>query len=280
VNCVPARRQGRRVHRHQVRSVLCPAHLARHTVKASAQQNSVTGCLNRTLEEFLVAMLNGARLPERFWGEGLNYLCHVIVGSPLSSVPAGTTLYEMVHKRTLDYSPLRLFNCWAWVHIQCKECKSLQDHAKPCVFLGCPKDLKGWKLWEPSANSERSVCDAYSVRRVWSGRRRCENKRRYDKYNYAPGAAGDGVRTSADSATRRLAPGLCTRARVTCYKVRKHTMRATGAPVHAESMLPQAPTPTASSLSSATSCGTKTSSPACRTSLTSHPQALQSSRQA
>jgi hypothetical protein len=60
---------------------------------------------------------------------------------------------------------------------------------------------------------ERSCrCDAYSVRRVWSGRRRCENKRKYDKYYYAPGAAGDGVRTSADSATCRLAPGLCTRA--------------------------------------------------------------------
>jgi transposase InsO family protein len=110
----------------------------KHTVKALPQQNSVAERLNRTLEELLVAMLNGARLPAHFWGKGLNYLCHVIVRSPSSSIPPGTTPYEMVHKRKPDYSPLLAFGCCAWVHIQCKERKSLQDHAKPCVFLGCP----------------------------------------------------------------------------------------------------------------------------------------------
>jgi hypothetical protein len=45
-----------------------------------------------------------------------------------------------------------VFGCRAWAHIQRKESKSLQDHAKPCVFLGCLEDFKGWKLWDPSAN--------------------------------------------------------------------------------------------------------------------------------
>jgi hypothetical protein len=126
-----------------------------HTVKASPQQNGVAECLNRTLEELLVAMLNRARLPARFWGEGLNYLRHVIVRSLSSSIPAGTTPYEMVHKRKPDYSPLRVFGCRTWAHIQRKEQKSLQDHAKPCIFLGCPEDFKGWKLWDPSANGGR-----------------------------------------------------------------------------------------------------------------------------
>jgi hypothetical protein len=113
-------------------------------------------------------MLNGARLPARFWGEGLNYLRHVIVRGPSSSIPAGTTPYEMVHKRKPDYSPLRVFGCRAWAHIQRKERKSLQDHAKPCIFLGCPEDFKGWKLWDPSANGGRGgiivLCDV-----VWNG---------------------------------------------------------------------------------------------------------------
>jgi hypothetical protein len=124
-------------------------------VKASVQQNGVAERLNRTLEELLVAMLNGARLPARFWGEGLNYLRHVIVRSPSSSIPPGTTPYKMVHKRKPNYSPLRVFGCRAWAHIQRKERKSLQDHAKPCVFLSCPEDFKGWKLWDPSANGGR-----------------------------------------------------------------------------------------------------------------------------
>jgi transposase InsO family protein len=126
-----------------------------HTVKALPQQNSVAECLNRTLEELLVAMLNGARLPACFWGEGLNNLRHIIVRSSSTSIPAGTTPYEMVHKRKPDYSPLCVFSCRAWVHIQRKERKSLQDHTKPCVFLGCPEDFKGWKLWDPSANGGR-----------------------------------------------------------------------------------------------------------------------------
>jgi hypothetical protein len=109
-------------------------------VKASPQQNGVAERLNRTLEA------------ARFWGEGLSYLRHIIVRSPSSSIPAGTTPYEMVHKRKPDYSPLHVFGCCAWAHLQRKERKSLQDHTKPCVFLGCPEDFKGRKLWDLSAN--------------------------------------------------------------------------------------------------------------------------------
>jgi hypothetical protein len=79
----------------------------------SPQQSNVAEHLNRTLEELLVAMLNSARLPAHFWGEGLNYLHHIIVHSPLSSIPTGTMPYEMVHKRKPNYSPLRMFGCHA-----------------------------------------------------------------------------------------------------------------------------------------------------------------------
>jgi hypothetical protein len=126
-----------------------------HTVKALPQQNGVGERLNHTLEELLVAMLNGGRLPARFWGKGLNYLRHVIVRSPFSSIPTGTTPYEMEHKRKPDYLPLRVFGCRAWAHIQRKERRSLHDHAKLCDFFGCPEDFKGWKLWDPSANGSR-----------------------------------------------------------------------------------------------------------------------------
>jgi transposase InsO family protein len=77
-----------------------------HTVKVLPQQNGVAECLNRTLEELLVAMLNGTRLPARFWGEGLSYLRHIILRIPSSLIPAGTTPYKMVHKHKPDYSPL------------------------------------------------------------------------------------------------------------------------------------------------------------------------------
>jgi hypothetical protein len=114
-----------------------------------------SGLRTAWMVEWLSTMLNGMRLPARFWGEGLNYLRHVIVCNPSSWIPMGTTPYKMVHKRKLNYSPLRMLGCRAWVHIQRKEQRSLQDHAKPCIFLGCPEDFKGWNLWDPSTNGGR-----------------------------------------------------------------------------------------------------------------------------
>jgi hypothetical protein len=74
-----------------------------HTVKASPQQNGgAAERLNRTLEELLVAMLNGARLSARFWGEGPNHLRLIIVRSTSSLIPPGTTPYEMTHKHKPD----------------------------------------------------------------------------------------------------------------------------------------------------------------------------------
>jgi hypothetical protein len=138
-----------------------------HMVKVMLQQNGVAEHLNCTLKELLVAMLNGAHLPARFWGEGLNYLCHVIVRGPLGLVTMGTTPYKMVHKCKPNYSPLRMLGCHVWVHIQCKERKSLQDHAKPCIFLGCPKNFKGWKLWDLSTNGGRGgIIVSHNV--VWN----------------------------------------------------------------------------------------------------------------
>jgi hypothetical protein len=75
------------------------------TASPSASTALSRSCMSR--------WLNGARLPARFWGKGLNYLRHVIVRSPSSSIPTGTTPYEMAHKRKPDYSPLRVFGCRA-----------------------------------------------------------------------------------------------------------------------------------------------------------------------
>jgi hypothetical protein len=70
---------------------------------------------------------------------------------PLSAIPPDTMLYKMAHKCKPNYSTLRVFGCCAWAHVRCKKQKSLEPHAKPCVFLGVPDNFKGWKLWDPSA---------------------------------------------------------------------------------------------------------------------------------
>jgi transposase InsO family protein len=130
-----------------------------HTVEGMSQQGGVAERRNRTLEEHVVAMLNGARLPIRFWGEALYTYGRLLNMTPSSAIPPDTTPYEMAHKRKPDYSTLRVFGCRAWAHVRRKKRRSLEPHAKPCVFLGVPDNFKGWKLWDPSAQGGRgSVC--------------------------------------------------------------------------------------------------------------------------
>jgi hypothetical protein len=96
-------------------------------------------------------MLNGAHLPICFWGKALYTYSCLLNMTPLSVVPPNTTPYKMAHKHKLDYSTLHVFGCCAWAYVCCKKQKSLEPHAKPCMFLGVPDNFKGWKLWDPSA---------------------------------------------------------------------------------------------------------------------------------
>jgi hypothetical protein len=127
----------------------------KHTVEGMLQQGGVAERCNCTLEEHVVTMLNSARLPICFWGKVLYTYGRLLNMTPSSAIPPDTTPYKMAHKRKPDYSTLRVFGCRAWAHVRCKKRKSLEPHAKPCVFLGVPDDFKGWKLWDPSAQGGR-----------------------------------------------------------------------------------------------------------------------------
>jgi transposase InsO family protein len=126
-----------------------------HTVEGMSQQGGVAERRNRTLEEHVIAMLNSARLPIRFWGKALYTYGRLLNMTPSSAIPPDTTPYEMAHKRKPNYSTLRVFGCRAWAHVCRKKQRSLEPHAKPCVFLGVPDDFKGWKLWDLSAQGGR-----------------------------------------------------------------------------------------------------------------------------
>jgi hypothetical protein len=126
-----------------------------HTVEGMSQQGGIAERCNRTLEEHVIAMLNGARLPIRFWGKALYTYGRLLNMMPLSAIPPDTMPYEMAHKRKPNYSTLRVFGCCTWAHIRRKKQRSLEPYAKPCVFLGVPDNFKGWKLWDPSAQGGR-----------------------------------------------------------------------------------------------------------------------------
>jgi hypothetical protein len=117
----------------------------KHTVEGILQQGGVAECCNHTLEEHVIAMLNSACLPICFWGKALYTYGRLLNMTPSSAILPDKTPYKMVHKCKPDYSTLHLFGCCAWVHVCCKKQRSLEPHAKPCVFLGVPDNFKGWK---------------------------------------------------------------------------------------------------------------------------------------
>jgi hypothetical protein len=124
-----------------------------HTVRATPQQNGVAERKNCTLAECITTMLNEAKLPASFWGEALQTANLLLNISPSCSVAVGKTLFKLWHGRKPNYCILRVFGCRAYAQIGCDKPKSLESKALPCLFLGYPKDYKGWKLYDPRAQS-------------------------------------------------------------------------------------------------------------------------------
>ena len=60
------------------------------TALAAPQQNGVAKRFNHTLEEGIIAMLQDAHLPPKFWGEAAMTFVEVHNSSPTSSLPHQT----------------------------------------------------------------------------------------------------------------------------------------------------------------------------------------------
>ncbi|MGH7239850.1 MAG: hypothetical protein ACREHG_07260, partial [Candidatus Saccharimonadales bacterium] len=68
--------------------------ICQHTTWNRPQQNGVAEHANRTLTEAMVSMLTEAGLPNKFWGECLAALVHVLNRCPTATVQ-GATPFEL-----------------------------------------------------------------------------------------------------------------------------------------------------------------------------------------
>ena len=59
---------------------------------------------------------------------------------------------EGVTGNAVDYSSLKVFGCSANVHVSSEERSKLDAKSRQCIFLGYPKGVKRFKLWDPNAN--------------------------------------------------------------------------------------------------------------------------------
>ena len=137
-----------------------------HSVRARPQQNGVSECANRTMEQAIISMLHQAGLPLSFWGKALSAFIHVWNRTPTSAVP-GKTPWETFYGTKPDVSMMRVWGCVANVHIQKdkREWGSLGSHMEKCIFIGYPPDYKGWKFYNPiTKKSVVSECAQFDER--------------------------------------------------------------------------------------------------------------------
>lgn len=121
------------------------------TVPKTPEQNGVCERLNRTLLEMVRSMLQDCGLNYRFWAEALSTAVYLKNRSPAAHL-GNCTPYERFFDDKPSVKHLRVFGCVSYVHIPKDERKKLDRKSKKCIFLGYGLNVKGYRLYDLSAN--------------------------------------------------------------------------------------------------------------------------------
>jgi hypothetical protein len=89
-------------------------------------------------------------LPSKLCAEALNYVAYIHNRSPHRFVE-DMTPFETWKSDKLDVTHFRIFGSRAWAHIPSEKRKALDPQSTPCIFVGYPDDVKGYKLIDPFA---------------------------------------------------------------------------------------------------------------------------------
>lgn len=119
------------------------------TIPKTPEQNGVSERFNRTLVETTRCMLQGAKLPQKFWAEALSTAAYLRNRSPAKATQFKTP-YEVFNGSKPDVGNLRIFGCISYAHVPKDERAKLDSKARKCVFLGYGKNTKGYRLFDLS----------------------------------------------------------------------------------------------------------------------------------
>jgi len=120
-------------------------------VPHTPQQNGVAERMNRTLLEKTRVMQSTAGLTKSFWAEAVKTASYVINQSPSTAIDLKTPM-EMWNGKPIDYSSLHIFGCLVYVMYNSQERSKLDPKSRKCIFLGYADNVKGYRLWDPTAH--------------------------------------------------------------------------------------------------------------------------------
>ena len=104
------------------------------TTPYSPVPNGVAERMNRKIQEWIVTMMQHARLLNGFWEEMLFTILHIINMSPSRSLGLPIP-HELWTSRRLNYEKMRIFSCGAVTLVLKDYRKNLEPRSRRCIFL-------------------------------------------------------------------------------------------------------------------------------------------------
>ena len=118
------------------------------TPPGTPEWNGVSERRNQTLLDMVSSMMSRTDLPISFWGYALEIAAFLLNRIPSKEVEK--TPYELWTRKRPGLSFLKIWGCEAYVKRQASN--KLASKFDKCLFVGYPKETKGYYFYIPSEN--------------------------------------------------------------------------------------------------------------------------------